>query len=273
MRRLFPEWPAKLLLFVSITLLLHYPVDAVAAPVKVRHMEGVTHGFLVLRDQDGKAIARGELDQVVGPNDGVVTADMKFHFNDCSLFQEITKYTQHGEFRLVSDKIIQKGPAFKQQSESEIDAKTGNIMVRTMDGGKEKVTTKHLDLPADVSNGMLSVLLKNLAKSGEGGTVSMVAASSSPRLVQLNIAPEEETTLKFDGAEHKTRHFVIKIKIGGLAGVVAPLMGKQPPDLQMWILETEAPTFLQSEGQLSADTPVWQIQVASPDAQALKSLR
>jgi hypothetical protein len=29
--------------------------------------------------------------------------------------------------------------------------------------------------------------------------------------------------------------------------------------------------FLQSEGQLSADTPVWRIQIGSPDAESLKA--
>ena len=33
---------------------------------------------------------------------------MNFHRNDGSSFREITKSTQHGEFRLVSDKMTQK---------------------------------------------------------------------------------------------------------------------------------------------------------------------
>jgi hypothetical protein len=253
--------------------LLTCPSSSSAAPVSVRHLEGITHGLLVLRDLDGKAIAYGELDQVVGRKDEVVTTDMKFHFNDGSSFREITKFTQHGEFRLVSDKMIQKGPSFSKESESALDAKSGNITVRTKDGGREKVSTKHLDLPPDVSNGMLPVLLKNLTKPGTAATVSMVAVSSSPRLVQLNIAPQEEPTFKYSAAAHKAQHFVVKIKIGGIAGVIAPLVGKRPPDLQMWILESEAPSFLQSEGQLSADTPVWRIQITSPDAEALKTSR
>ena len=30
-------------------------------------------------------------------------------------------------------------------------------------------------------------------------------------------------------------HYVLKVEIGGLAGVVAPLVGKQPPDSHVWI--------------------------------------
>lgn len=263
--------PAEALPCFLILLVLYCPTVSAAEPVPVHHLEGITHGFLVLRDLDGKAIAHGELDQLVSGKDGVVTADMNFHFNDGSSFREITKFTQHGEFRLVSDKVTQKGPSFKQQSESEIDAKAGNITVRTVDGGKEKVTTKHMDLLPDVANGMLPVLMKNLSKPGTPATVSMVAVGASPRLVHLNIIPLEETTLKYGAAVHKTQHFVVKIRIGGIAGVIAPLVGKQPPDIQFWILETGAPVFLQSEGQLSADTPVWRIQIGSPDAESLKA--
>jgi hypothetical protein len=265
-------WPAKAVASFLIPLVLYYPTHSAAEPVRVHHLEGIAHGFLVLRDLDGKAIARGEVDQLVSGNDGVVTVDMNFHFNDGSSFREITKFTQHGEFRLVGDKTTQKGPSFKQESESEIDAKAGNITVRTVDGGKEKVTTKHMDLPPDVANGLLTVLLKNLSKPGVAATVSMVAVGSSPRLVHLDIVPQEETTLKYGAAVHKAEHFVVKIRMGGIAGVIAPLMGKQPPDLQFWILESEVPAFLQSEGKLSADTPVWRIQVASPDADSLKAL-
>jgi hypothetical protein len=213
------------------------------------------------------------LDQVVSGKTGLVTSDMNFHFMDGSSFRQITKYTQHGEFRLVSDKIVQKGPSFARQSEVQIDAKTGSITVHTVEGEKERTTTKHLDLPPDVSNGMLTVLLKNLSKPGTAATVSMVAASSSPRLIKLDIVPQEETTLKFGATTHKTQRFLVKVKVGGIAGVIAPLVGKQPPDVQLWILESEAPTFLQSEGPLAEGTPVWRIELASPDAEALKAAR
>ena len=34
------------------------------------------------------------------------------------------------------------------------------------------------------------------------------------------------------------------IDLGGLAGLVAPLIGKQPPDTQVWVLEADAPAFI-----------------------------
>jgi hypothetical protein len=117
------------------------------------------------------------------------TDDLRFRFKDGSSFQEITKFTQHGEFHLVSDHVLQKGPAFPRQSETWIDVAGGNVKVTTMENGKEKETTKHLDLPSDVSNGLLFTLVKNIDPSAAETTLSMVAASTSPRLLTLNILP------------------------------------------------------------------------------------
>jgi hypothetical protein len=41
------------------------------------------------------------------------------------------------------------------------------------------------------------------------------------------------------GSARKATHYVLKIDIGGIAGFVAPLVGKQPPDSQVWILDGE----------------------------------
>src|SRR6516162_6181690 len=94
-------WPRHFSSLVML-LLLYYSANSAATPVRVRHMEGITHGFLILPGLDGKTIAYGELDQVVGGKTGIVTTDTNFHFNDGSSFREITKFTQQSEFRLVT---------------------------------------------------------------------------------------------------------------------------------------------------------------------------
>jgi hypothetical protein len=58
----------------------------------------------------------------------------------------------------------------------------------------------------------------------------------------------------------------VKTKIEGVAGKVAPLVGKQPPDIHVWLVKSEAPTFLEFEGPLSEDGPVWRIELAAPEA-------
>ena len=56
----------------------------------------------------------------------------------------------------------------------------------------------------------------------------------------------------------------MKVEIGGAAGIVAPLVGKQPPDVHIWILGGEAPVFLKEEGPLYGGGPIWRIEQVSP---------
>jgi hypothetical protein len=233
-------------------------------------MEGVMLGFLVLRNLDGQPIAYGELKQVVKAEGEEVTDDLQFRFKDGSFYQEITKFTQRREFRLVSDQVVQKGPSFKKETETWIDAATGKITVRSVEKGKEKLTTKHLELPADVSNGLIFTLVKNVDPAAPQTDVSMVAASTRPRIVKLNIVPDQEKTITVGLITHKAQHYVVKVKIEGVAGVIAPIVGKQPPDTHVWIVKSEAPTFIESQGPLSQDSPVWRIEVTSPEPDSRK---
>jgi len=166
--------------------------------------------------------------------------------------------------------VEQKGPSFKEQSESWIDAETGKITVRTGEKGKEKTTAKHLDLPDDVSNGLLFVLLKNVDSSAET-TVSFVAASTNPRVVKWNIVPASEKTIKVGRMTQKAQHYIVKTRIQGLASAIAPLIGKQPPDIHVWLVKSEAPTFVEFEGPLSQDNPVWRIELTAPEPDSRKS--
>jgi hypothetical protein len=233
-------------------------------PLQVRHVEGVTFGFLTLRNLDGQIIADGYFKQVAKPGDPVITDDVQFHFKDGSVYREITKFTQRGTFRLVSNQVAQKGPSFKQESESLIDVTGGKITVRTVEHGQEKSETKQLNIPPDVSNGLLFVLVKNMDPTTET-TLSLVAISSKPRIVQLKFRPAEEKTVKFGLFTFKAQHYVMKIKIEGAAGKIAPLIGKQPPEVHLWTMKSESPSFLEFEGPLYADGPVWRIELGAPD--------
>jgi hypothetical protein len=59
-------------------------------------------------------------------------------------------------------------------------------------------------------------------------------------------------------------HYVLKVDIGGIKGVVAPLVGKQPPDSHVWILGGDAPAFVRSEQPLYNGGPLWRIELTSP---------
>jgi hypothetical protein len=239
------------------------PQNALLADtVSVRHKEGLMHGFLVLRTLEGKTIADGQMTQ--DARGDRVTCHLVFRFKDGSIYEDTTIFSQRGTFRLLSDHLIQKGPSFKQPVDSLIDASTGEVKIRyTEDSGKEKVVAQRLELPSDVANGLLFTLMKDVKPNVPRTTVSIVATTPKPRLVKLAILPEGEEPFTIGSFRHKAMHYVLKVEIGGAAGFLARLMGKQPPDTHVWILGGEAPAFVKSEGPLYAGGPIWRIQLAS----------
>jgi hypothetical protein len=62
----------------------------------------------------------------------------------------------------------------------------------------------------------------------------------------------------------KATHDVVEIELGGIAGLIAPLLGKQPPPSNVGILGGEAPAFVRMDGPLYAGGPIWRIELASP---------
>ncbi len=251
------SWSLALLL-ASAALLP--PGTLSAAPVAVRHTEGLVHGFLVLRTLEGDTLADADLIQVA--HGDRVTNHLMFRFRDGSVRDETAIFSQRGNFRLLNYHLVQKGPAFQRPMEVLVDNATGQVRVRyTDEDAKEKVISDRLELPPDVANGMIFTLLKNVRPDGPPTAVSMVAATPKPRLVKLVVTPRGEEPLSIGGSRRKAIHYVIKVEIGGVAGVVAPLLGKQPPDIHVWILGGEAPAFVKSEGPLYLGGPIWRIEL------------
>lgn len=247
--------------FLLCTSLLECPY-ARAQPVAVRQTEGAIHGFLMLSSLDGGAIANGDLEQVA--HGSRVTSRLVFRFKDGSIQDETTVFSQSGHFRLVTDRLVQKGPAFKRQMDLSVDGATGEATSRsTDDHGKEKVETVRLTLPPDVANGMVPVLIKNLA-AGQSLTASMVVAAPKPQLVKLDINPVGEDSVSIGGQGRKATRYVVKIDIGGIKGAIAPIVGKQPPDTYVWILRDPAPVFLRSEGPSCEGCDIWRTQLIAP---------
>jgi hypothetical protein len=233
-----------------------------AEQVPVRYAEGVSHGFLVLRTQAGETIADGDLTQTV--RGSRVTDHLVFRFKDGSLHEETTTFSQRDSFRLLTDRIIQKGPSFTHPTDTQIDSSTGEVTVQLIDHGRPKTIRKHFDLPADVANGLMLVLVKNIVPNAPQTTVGFIAASTKIRLVKLVITPQGAEAFSLGTVSYKAVRYDVKIEIGGAAGVVAPLVGKQPPDTHVWVTEGEAPAFLKSEGALFDGGPIWSIELALP---------
>ncbi len=234
-----------------------------AESVAVRYPEGVVRGFLVLRALDGSVLANG--DEIQFSRGDRVTTRLVFHFRDGSLQDETTVYSERGRFQLLSDHLVQRGPSFPRPMDVSIDATSGRVTVRYSEEGKEKVIEDRMELPSDLANGLTLTLLKNIAPDTASTTVSMLVATPKPRLVKLVITPAGVEPFSVGRASYRATRFNVKVEIGGLAGLVAPLVGKQPKDGSVWIIGGEAPGFVRSESQFYQGGPLWRIELASPD--------
>ena len=252
------------LLLAVVACSLSSPSAVSAEEVGVRHTEGLVHGFLVLRTMEGKTLAEGDMTEFA--HGDTVTNHLVFHFKDGSVHNETAVFSQRRSFRLLTDHLVQKGPAFRHPVDVSIDTSKGEVTVRygDDDDGKEKFTTDHLDLPLDLANGMVLTLLKNIRFDAQQTKVSMVAVTPKPRLVKLAITPGGEETFSIVQSRRKAMRYDINVEIGGLTGWLADLLGKQHPPIHVWILGGEAPAFVKSEGPLYMGGPVWRIELASP---------
>ncbi len=259
MKRVHPHRLGVLLAGLALIQPWALPADQVV----VKYREGSVHGFLALSTMDGETIAAGDLTQTARGDR--VTTKLAFHFKDGSVLEETAVFSQRGTFRLLSDHLVQKGPAFKRPMDVTTNCSTGQVTVRyTDDNGKEKVTTDRVKLTPDAANGIVFTLMKNVPYDTPKTTLSMVVATPKPRVVKLIITPEVEDSFSVAGSERKAMRYDVKVDIGGAAGLVAPIIGKQPPDTHIWILRGEVPVFVKSEGPMYEGGPIWRIELTSP---------
>ncbi|HEY2393026.1 MAG TPA: hypothetical protein VGK22_17760 [Candidatus Angelobacter sp.] len=249
-----------IVVFLLSTTLLR-AADA-GTPLPVRHSEGLVHGFLVLRSMEDEIVAFGDLFQFTQKN--ATTAHLVFHFKDGSLHDETVTYSQNRVFRLLRYKLVQKGPSFPMQLDVSMDAVNNQVTVHSTQDGKDKDESSRDHLPTTISNGMLSILVKNLAPQAGETKLSMVAFTPKPQVVALAFSPQGEDSFSIGGVSRKATRYNMKIEIGGIKGVIAPLVGKQPPDTQLWVLGGETPAFLMSQGPLFYGGPIWRIELSSP---------
>ena len=122
---------------------------AIAEPVRVKCLEGSAHGYLALRTPEGKLLAAGEVIQTV--HGGELTSRLVYRFKDGSIDDGTAVFTQNGNFHLVRDHRIQKGPSFSKPVEVSIEMKSGQVTVRYMEDGNLKTDSSVMELPADLS--------------------------------------------------------------------------------------------------------------------------
>jgi hypothetical protein len=227
-----------------------------AAPITVRFVEGLTHGFPVLRSLGGERLATGEMIQVARGD--VVESRLVFRFDDGSLYDETVVFSQRGVFELQRYRLLQRGPSFPESIEASIDRATGDYRVRYRadEDSPEEVVAGQLSLPADVYSGMLGIMLKNVLP-GESTTVQIVAFTPRPRLVEVLLAPDAEDHVLLGEQPVAATRYLIKPRLGLLASLLVTDLAP----LRCWIVGGEAPAFVKFEGPLYFMGPAWRIEL------------
>lgn len=236
---------------------------AESAPVRVRLSEGNATGFLVLRSADGnEVVAYGELQQK--PTGALIESRLILNFKDGSLRDELVTFSQKEVFRLERYRLVQRGASFPK-TELTFDRKTSRyeIVMQDKKDDEEKRASGPLELPADLYNGMALVLLKNLG-AGVSATVQTAAFLPKPRLIKTVLGPEGEESVLIGGEKKKAIRYLMKLELGGLTGVIAPLIGKEPPETRYWFVAGDVPAFARFQGAMFLNGPVWRLEQTLP---------
>lgn len=248
------------LIIISVFSLASSPAQQPAA-VPVHYVQGASHAFLVIRSESGAILGYGELLQLI--HGDRVNSRLTYHFRDGSVDDETTIFSQRASFHLISDHHVQHGPFFSKASDVSVD-ESGNVTIRTVkNDGKQTVESSHIDLPPNVTNGFTGTVLINVAPNSSPFKLGLIAPTGKGRLIQLSVTVEGEQPFSpILGVHRKATVFRVHPELGGVAGVVAPVIGKQPKDIFVWILEGQVPGLIREVGPLEEGGPVVSVEPA-----------
>ena len=107
----------------------------------VRYREGRVHGFVVLRDLNDRLLASGT--SIQHANGNRVTNELALSFKDGSIYRETSVFSQTRTFRLLTYRLLRKGPVFKDTLDMSVTTSTGQVTIHYTDGqGKTDAITR-----------------------------------------------------------------------------------------------------------------------------------
>ncbi len=237
--------------FFAITLATTAPAE----PISVTHIQLPRHASMVARSENGEVIAHVEFTETVQGDE--VTMRLTYHFLNGSIDDETTTYSQRGTFRLVRNHHIQSGPFFTSAVDFTVEAATGMVTSRTTDeDGNIHVVSSHIGLPIDLANGFVGTLLVNVPPDTAPFRVGILTPVFGGRLIRILISPEGKRPFQKTGQTLEATVFRIHPELGGFLGMIAALVGLQPKDVMVWVLEGEKPAVMRVVGQMSGFGPV-----------------
>jgi hypothetical protein len=86
----------------------------------------------------------------------------------------------------------------------------------------------------------------NVLPSTPETKLSFVAPSEKPRLIHVSIKPASEVPFMIGGTKRKAVDFFLHVELGGITGVIAPIIGKEGPLYDggpIWRIEQISPEF------------------------------
>jgi hypothetical protein len=210
---------------------------------------------MVVHTEAGKIIAGCEFSQSVQGDE--VSMRLTYKFADGSVDDETTTYRQQGTLRLIRNRHIEKGPFFVKPVDFAVEAASGTATSRIQDrNGRVHIESHHIDLPDDLANGFVGTVLLNTQQNTAPFRVSLLAPVGDGRLIRLLISQEGEQPFHMAGQALRATVFRIHPELGGVVGMIAPLIGLQPKDVMVWVLEGDAPAVVRIVGQLGGYGPM-----------------
>ncbi|HEU4500365.1 MAG TPA: hypothetical protein VFR82_01815 [Nitrospira sp.] len=238
-----------------------------ARPIAVRFLEGLTHGFLLVRSSAGEIIGDGELTQVM--KEGVAESRLVFRFKDGSLHDERVAFSQQRVFTLIRYQLVQRGPSFPEQIDVTVDRATSKYEVRSRmrENDNEKVLAGDIDLPKDAYNGMIVTTLLNLPKASSE-SVQVLAFTPKPMAIPLELSFVGEQMIRVGEQSRKALQYTFKPDIGPIKKFLGKVLGKLPADFHYdcLILADDVPSFVRFQGPLQLMGPILSIELTSPQA-------
>src|SRR5207302_1968632 len=106
-------------------------------------------------------------------------------------------------------------------------------------------------------------ILKNLAP-GASAAGHMLAFTPKPYRLDTTLRAEGKDKFFAGDVARTATRYLLKMELRGVTGVVASILGKDPPQVRYWISTGAAPGFVKFEGPMFLNGPRWRVEGIGP---------